>query len=33
MIVIRVIDLYPWDAGTNSGMSYQAILASHWSTL
>ena len=22
-IVIRVIDLYPWDAGTNSGVSYQ----------
>ena len=23
--VVRVIDLYPWDAGTNSGMSYQDV--------
>ena len=22
----RVVDLYPWDAGTNSGLSYQATL-------
>ena len=23
--MIRVIDLYPWDAGTNSGMSYMDV--------
>ena len=23
----RVVDLYPWDAGTNSGLSYQATLS------